>query len=94
MRKSTVAALGVVGRASVQESVLNLFLLGFTSQSIVGSIITSVSSAENLSTNLADFQNRTQQRQYIYSIVVTQTTVEGLVVFLRQDLFSQKGLEL
>jgi hypothetical protein len=83
-----------VGRASVQESVLNLFLLGFTSQSIVGSIITSVSSAENLSTNLADFQNRTQQRQYIYSIVVTQTTVEGLVVFLRQDLFSQKGLEL
>ncbi|KAH8774842.1 hypothetical protein BGZ57DRAFT_854834 [Hyaloscypha finlandica] len=42
MYKSTVAALGVVGTASAQEPVLNF---GFTSQSIVGSVITSVSSA-------------------------------------------------
>jgi hypothetical protein len=94
MYKSIVAALGVVGTASAQESVLNLFLLGFTSQSIVGSVITSVSSAEKWSTSLADFQNRTQQRQHIHSIVATQTIAEGLVVFLRQYLFSQKGLEL
>lgn len=73
MYKSIVAALGVVGKASAQGSVLNLFLLGFTSQRIVGSIIISVSSAEKCSTSLADFQNRTQQRQHIHSIVVTQT---------------------
>jgi hypothetical protein len=94
MYKSIVAALGVVGKASAQGSVLNLFLLGFTSQSIVGSIIISVSSAEKCSTSLANFQNRTQQRQHIHSIVVTQTTAKGLVVFQRQDLFSQNGLEL
>lgn len=46
MHKSTLAALAVVGMASAQESVLNLFLLGFTSQSIVGSIVTSVSVLE------------------------------------------------
>lgn len=47
MHKSTLAALAVVGMASAQESVLNLFLLGFTSQSIVGSIVTSVSVLES-----------------------------------------------
>jgi hypothetical protein len=44
--KYALAALAHVGMVSAQESVLNLFLLGFTSQSIVGSIITSVSSTE------------------------------------------------
>ncbi|KAH8789539.1 hypothetical protein F5882DRAFT_438496 [Hyaloscypha sp. PMI_1271] len=45
MYKSTVASLGVVGTASAQESVLNLFLLGFMSQSIVGSVKHSLAGA-------------------------------------------------
>jgi hypothetical protein len=45
MYKPTLAALAVAALASAQETTTNLFLVGFTSQSIVGSIITSVSSA-------------------------------------------------
>jgi hypothetical protein len=43
MYKYTLAVLANAGLGYAQDSDLDLFLLGFTSQSIVGSIITSVS---------------------------------------------------
>jgi hypothetical protein len=43
MHKSTLAVLAVMGVVFAKQSVISLFLLGFTSQSIVGSVIKSVS---------------------------------------------------
>lgn len=46
MYKSTVTVLALLGAAVADDVTTNLFLVGFTSQSIVGSIITSVSFAK------------------------------------------------
>jgi len=58
MHKSSLAALAILGIASAQDSVLNLFLVGFTSQSIVGSIVTSVSVLKRGWPSHADIQKQ------------------------------------
>jgi hypothetical protein len=44
MFKSTLVALALIGAACTQQTTTNLFLVGFDPQSIIGSIVTSVSS--------------------------------------------------
>jgi hypothetical protein len=84
MNKATLAALAFACAVSAQDSVLNLFLLGFTSQSIVGSIITSVSFAGGKGHVFADTQIRTQQPRHTRSIVETQIIAEDWLAFQRQ----------
>ncbi|KAE9363511.1 hypothetical protein N431DRAFT_564157 [Stipitochalara longipes BDJ] len=57
MYKPTLAVLAVMGVVFAQESVVHLFLLGFTSQSIVGSIIKSDATATTYTLNCGDPAN-------------------------------------
>jgi len=61
MYKSTVAILALLGAVVADDVTTNLFLVGFTSQSIVGSIITSVSFAWDLEASpwLTEIQDAT-----------------------------------
>jgi hypothetical protein len=84
MYKSTLAALAVVALASAQDTTTNLFLVGFTSQSIVGSIITSVGSPGKLADGLTLIPNRTRPRRHTRYNVAILTTAEDLAGFLRR----------